>query len=198
MNKYLKPGVAVSLAGMSKQDEHDFIKLCKEAGAGKFYDDDNRGYYNFIGWGKTGSIVLFRELTEELTLITLGQALGRESDVESKNAIVGQSNASNDWFERGEFPPVGAKVQYQAKAPDGHVAIVPYCWYAGTIIAYHDGAVWTSDNGIRQLDNTVFRPLKTEKAKFVERLVLIINDNTTASFTEISGVLYDKGLRFPE
>jgi hypothetical protein len=43
-----------------------------------------------------------------------------------------------------------------------------------------------------------FRPLKTEKERFVERLVLIMNDNTNATFTEISGVLYDKGLRFTE
>lgn len=183
MNKHLKPGVAVAIDGISKQDEHDFIKLCKEDGAGKFYDDDDRGYYNFIAWRKTGSIALFRELTEELTLITLGQALGRESEVE-KNEFCGT-----------EMQPIGwhGEVTYGSRACFNECVILP-----DRQIALKLGGGWcVNDFDSWVGKNFEFRPLKTEKEKFVERYSEFYNAGPLeSSLEEWAESLYDKGLRF--
>lgn len=62
------------------------------------------------------------------------------------------------------LPPVGCRVEYTCKQPDlGHPAIEAGKWYGGTIIAYYDECVWTSDNGIRHLSNTIFRPMRSEE-----------------------------------
>jgi len=64
------------------------------------------------------------------------------------------------------LPPVGCRVEYTCKQPDlGHPAIEAGKWYGGTIIAYYDECVWTSDNGIRHLSNTIFRPMRSEEDK---------------------------------
>lgn len=64
------------------------------------------------------------------------------------------------------LPPVGCRVEYTCKQPDlGHPAIEAGKWYGGTIIAYYDECVWTSDNGIRHLSNTIFRPMRSEEGK---------------------------------
>ena len=178
MNKHLKPGVAVDVRGASDEDVQAVIGACVALGAMRGTDVDSR----YVKWCPEGAVWLSGN-SGQYNRLTISQALGRESEVE------------NTWFERGELPPVGAKVQYQAKATDSHVAIVSYCWYAGTIIAYHDGAVWTSDNGIRQLDNTVFRPLKTEKEKFVERARELEVDGKE-SVSEYIRRLFDNGARF--
>lgn len=61
------------------------------------------------------------------------------------------------------LPPVGCRVEYACKQPDlGHPAIENGKWYGGIIIAYYDDCVWTSDNGIRHLSNTIFRPIRTK------------------------------------
>lgn len=60
------------------------------------------------------------------------------------------------------LPPVGSRIEYACIKPDnGHPAIEFGKWYGGTVIAYYEGFVWTSDNGIRRLDNTIFRPMKS-------------------------------------
>lgn len=70
-----------------------------------------------------------------------------------------------EWDGEG-LPPVGCRVEYTCNQPDlGHPAIEAGKWYGGTIIAYYDECVWTSDNGIRHLSNTIFRPMRTEEGK---------------------------------
>lgn len=60
------------------------------------------------------------------------------------------------------LPPVGARIQYSCiKFDENRPAIEFGKWYGGTVIAYHEGFVWTSDNGIRRLDNTIFRPIRS-------------------------------------
>lgn len=68
-----------------------------------------------------------------------------------------------EWDGEG-LPPVGCRVEYTCKQPDlGHPAIEAGKWYGGTIIAYYDECVWTSDNGIRHLSNTIFRTIRSEE-----------------------------------
>lgn len=94
-----------------------------------------------------------------------------ESDL---NECIGQNVDMPEWNGDG-LPPVGERIEYACKEEDlGHPAILKGSWYGGTIIAYHDGCVWTSDNGIRHLDNTKFRPLRTEEEKALESAKHII------------------------
>ncbi|HAV1619693.1 TPA: hypothetical protein JG829_002397 [Enterobacter hormaechei subsp. steigerwaltii] len=71
--------------------------------------------------------------------------------------------SKQEWNGDG-LPPVGCRIEYTCKQPDaGHPAIEAGKWYGGTIIAYYGEGVWTSDNGIRHLSNTIFRPLRSEE-----------------------------------
>jgi len=75
------------------------------------------------------------------------------------------------------LPPVGLRVQYACKNfHHSRPSIEEGRWYAGTIIAYHDGFVWTSDNGIRPLDNTNFRPMRTEAERKREDALKAMRD----------------------
>lgn len=68
------------------------------------------------------------------------------------------------------MPKVGEGCEYTAiRDGDGqYSSILAGTWYECTkIIAFHDGCVWTSDNGIRPLKNTIFRPIKTEREKVI-------------------------------
>ncbi len=107
------------------------------------------------------------------------------------------------------LPPVGERVSYSCVERDSKEAIEVGQWYCGTIIAYHCGYVWTSDNGIRALSNTRFRPLDraTRKAEAEKKRVV---KSAMKSVAEISCLepramqvktiqeLYDRGyLRLP-
>lgn len=79
---------------------------------------------------------------------------------EYKEAL--SASQKSEWNGEG-LPPVGCRIEYTCTQPDiGHPAIETGKWYSGTVIAYYDGAVWTSDNGIRQLRNTTFRPIRSD------------------------------------
>lgn len=92
------------------------------------------------------------------------------------------------------LPPIGCRVEYTCKQEDiGHPAIEKGKWYCGTIIAYHAECVWTSDNGIRHLKNTIFRPLtsKSDNRKYaaIESLFEILDAGVSASQDAID--IYD-------
>lgn len=92
------------------------------------------------------------------------------------------------------LPPVGCRVEYTCKQPDlGHPAIEAGKWYGGTIIAYYDECVWTSDNGIRHLSNTIFRPMQSEEGKkryaAIEALFEILDAGVSTSQDSID--IYD-------
>jgi hypothetical protein len=98
------------------------------------------------------------------------------------------------------LPPVGERVSYSCIERDSKEAIEVGQWYCGTIIAYHCGHVWTSDNGIRALSNTRFRPLdhaalKAEAEK--KRVVYAARDFLGCMRPQLES-LYDAGyLRLP-
>ncbi len=100
------------------------------------------------------------------------------------------------------LPPVGERVSYSCVERDSKEAIEVGQWYCGTIIAYHCGYVWTSDNGIRALSNTRFRPLdhaarkaELEKKKLIEQAKSVcFAPNSQATLTTIE-CLIDAGWR---
>lgn len=98
-----------------------------------------------------------------------------------------------EWDGEG-LPPVGCRIEYTCKQPDaGHPAIEAGKWYGGTIIAYYGEGVWTSDNGIRHLSNTIFRPLRSEeynkRYEAIEALFEIIDAGVSTSQDSI--YIYD-------
>lgn len=66
----------------------------------------------------------------------------------------------NDWFERGELPPVG--VECQAKLWDRD-------WATMTIKGYHENTVWAGTN-LCILDKAEFRPIRTERDELIDVL----------------------------
>ena len=108
---------------------------------------------------------------------------------------------SNEWFELGELPPVGEAVLYSTtRYQESKPAIEIGNWYRGIIIAYHDGFVWTSDNGIRSLEITKFRPIRTEREKAIEAALSVMSTKTISNTQRKTiNKLYDAGLlRLPE
>lgn len=101
-----------------------------------------------------------------------------------------------EWSGEG-LPPVGLRIEYTPIKQDAKAAIVPGQWYRGKIIAYHDGYVWTSDNGIRQIANTEFRPIRTDRDRWIEAAIKALKP-TMGRFSEekrgIAEMIYDAGL----
>lgn len=92
------------------------------------------------------------------------------------------------------LPPAGCRVEYTCKNPDiGHPSIEPGRWYGGVIIAYYNECVWTSDNGVRHLSNTIFRPMrsKSDQKRYdaIESLFEILDAGVSASQDSID--IYD-------
>ena len=189
MNKHLKPGVAVDVRGASDEVKEQVMVSFVRAGAIRGIDDRMP---NFICWGSSTKRVYFfgGDSVIDYELISINQALGRESEVE-----------------KNELPAVGDIVEYCNKK-EGLERICVDDWKNGDHleclairkVGMDEVPVFFNlrDMTASCLISGFYRPLKTEKEKFVERLVLIMNDNTNATFTEISGILYDKGLRFTE
>ena len=173
MNKHLKPGVAVDVRGASDEVKEQVMIAFMLAGANRdcVHGVNNRNQKNYIFWDEENDVWFSSEMRK--TVISIEQALGRESEVESNELPAVGSHLEVSW---------GKKVAWYecVVLPSNRLAIDRYAgWH---VVGWRD--------------DYEFRPLKTEKEKFVERLVLIMNDNTNATFTEISGVLYDKDLRF--
>lgn len=100
------------------------------------------------------------------------QGITITAPIMSQNLIPRHPKREQEQPWNGEgLPPVGEKVLYTTtEHQEGKPSIEVGKWYLGTIIAYHNGFVWTSDNGLRMLRVTKFRPLKTEAEKERGRL----------------------------
>jgi len=112
-------------------------------------------------------------------------------------------NNMKKWNGEG-LPPVGEDIEYTTTQYQlGKPSIEVGKWYRGKIIAYYNGAVWTSDNGIRLLDVTKFRPIKSERDKaleYVDDKWREHNDGVSGSQArEFFAILYDAGmLKLPD
>ena len=124
-------------------------------------------WYEFVPRLST-TMEIFRLLGGRTSYAGEGEVIGNWRDTLRLRPEEKSMEDKNDWHKRGELPPVGTVCQYTAIKQDSKAAIIPGHWYRGTIIAYHDGYVWTSDNGIRRLSNTKFRPLQTDRERTEE------------------------------
>ncbi len=121
-------------------------------------------------------------------------------------SVIAERRAITEPVWDGEgLPPVGSRIQYSCiKFDENRPAIESGKWYGGTVIAYHDGAVWTSDNGIRHLSNTIFRPIRSPedvvRDEAISEMVGIyfnhgIPGKPNREDYESMGALYDAGYR---
>lgn len=113
----------------------------------------------------------------------------------SKNQYEAALAASEqpEWNGDG-LPPVGQAIEYSCIFFNpNRPAIEQGKWYKGTIIAYYDECVWTSDNGIRPLDNTQFRPIRTEAERKREEAKNAIAElcRSSASNGHSADLIYD-------
>ena len=99
-------------------------------------------------------------------------------------------------------PKVGEACEYTAiNSHNGeYSAVEAGRWYeCKEIIAFHGGFVWTSDNGLRLLSNTLFRPIKTEREKVIEWAVKEWKREDYPAIGNFFGSMYDLGaLTLPE
>ena len=164
-------------------------------------DEDNWGQDDDDAWAQLGELHAgqFDDFVDARMMAIEDEFVKRVNDL--------QSAPTEDWHVKGEFPPVGTVCEYTAIGQDGKVAIIPGHWYRGTIIAYHDGYVWTSDNVIRdnvirRLSSTQFRPLKTERERWVEKAYDIYIKEAPPhpeTWTDVLKRIYDAGLaKMPE
>lgn len=110
------------------------------------------------------------------------------------------------WFERGELPPVGYRLQWRP----GSVGHWEHdSWIDVDVIAHAgDGDIvikWDGEAGNNKqlvaVGQEIFRPLPTERQRTITGIVDIMigtpaNDNMTATerFTVVAGAIYDKYL----
>ena len=99
-------------------------------------------------------------------------------------------------------PVVGEACEYTAiKSHNGeYSAVEAGRWYeCKEIIAFHGGFVWTSDNGLRLLSNTIFRPIKTERERVIEWAMKEWMREDHSTTENLFGSMYDLGaLTMPE
>ena len=95
----------------------------------------------------------------------------------------------------GTLPSVGMECCYSSSSM--------VIWNECTVIAYYDGFVWTSDNGIRSLANTKFKPIdtRTDEEKAFDNYWSNLKDcNDVVEFKEalklsfVAGLNYDWGI----
>lgn len=106
-------------------------------------------------------------------------------------------SADNSWHERGEFPPAGIECEVNFK----------HKWYKTKIVGMNDEfCVFDCRNFSDALyegydDPSVFRPIKTERERFVDAAFLAIRSMGVVIYEEDApylSALYDSGFRAPE
>ena len=96
------------------------------------------------------------------------------------------------------MPKAGDLCEYTAVAKDvGHESITPGIWYRCKVVAFYNGCVWTSDNGIRLLNNTLFREIKTDEERFIEKSIKVVaSEFGVAPTHKVFAELYKAGARY--
>ena len=189
MNKHLKPGVAVDVRGASDEDVQAVIDACARLGLNMAKLDSGKGFVVL-----TASAGDFFEchLSCGLPIISINQAIVRESEVEKA------------WFERGELPPVGTKVKLRCPEFDRDHDF-EFNGAEAEILLHRTTdngnkvAVFVSEHGdYHALVAHCFRPLKTEKEKFVDNLYSEWQKMRQPHLKAVFGELYESGYRKTE
>ena len=114
------------------------------------------------------------------------------------------SNNDNLWFELGELPPVGTIVEFCNKTKSNERICIDD-WLEGdrleviAIRSVHHCELPivfnTRDHTASAIITKNIRPIKSDREKAIDELVILMNDNTNMCFTEIAEKLYDAGYK---
>ena len=102
---------------------------------------------------------------------------------------------SNEWFENGELPPVGAKCEFRV----GN--FWKPCEIKGEAFDYGDRVVLAQAGDAAKLvtSKDKLRPIKSDREKAIEAMAAIWDSNLELSSQSIFEQAYDAGLlRLPE
>lgn len=175
----LKPGVTIMLAGVSEEDYKAFGEACIAAGAnvGEFPSPRQRAATTAFGWSINNNSMyhfLAKHSDDTIQIVTVAEALGR---------------TDNDRHKRVELPPVGShlEVTFGNKSIWHECVLLP-----GKKIAIDRYAGW---HVMGWQDDFEFRPIKTEREKFVERFNQEWHAQNKPLY-EFAAAQYDKGLRY--
>lgn len=92
----------------------------------------------------------------------------------------------NDWYERGEFPPVGTKCEYRKNSDE---------WLVGEIFGHRSDSqgnisAYVNLNGGKNWDYSSqvdkFRPLHTETDKLVDDVIGVLKSVSEAHSTDLA------------
>jgi hypothetical protein len=181
-----KPGDYVRIDGMSK-DQHDSIaNAFMDAGFASGEYNGNHKHYSYLGISVHTKSLFYAAWVGEGNSTLNGREL-------SLSGLLGDEEGV--WSGDG-LPPVGVTVQYSADySTPGTLAGE---WYSGKVVAYHEGFVWLSDNGIRPTEKLKFRPLKSEREIAIEEIEDIHKQWMKGKSMEVSdffGLIYDAGFK---
>jgi hypothetical protein len=119
------------------------------------------------------------------------QEIKRERDKMQKKAEqVAQPAPDNSWHERGEFPPVGTICEM---IDDKNT------WLECEVISHKDGSCigWipSRKSPFYTYYKSEFSPLRTEREKAIDEMILAIDHIKEGNFETFIGALYDAGYR---
>lgn len=108
---------------------------------------------------------------------------------------------SNEWFERGELPPVGTECEVL-----NHQFTSNAAWEKCTILfmgkfkcIYNSESCHERVGSVELTGAIEFRPIRTEREKAIEVATPLIESLKFSSYAKIAEALYDAGLlRLPE
>lgn len=159
------------------------------------YSLDNAGQYNWF------NAVAFRIVDERYK-----PKLLEEFIVDDMTQAVLKNNGflDNSWHERGELPPVGTQCEWKGLRGGKWVQCEVIDKYQDKeMVVFNTGEYRNCKFEILQLDSVEFRPLKTEREKFVDAGVNALK--ASGKWTHVSSVtatalevLFDAGFRAPE
>ena len=108
-----------------------------------------------------------------------------------------EQTPEKSWHEKGELPPVGVECEYKFANPsyDWTPVKINYISQKHAIfVCLNDGEEVHTDC----FTVNKFRPLKTEREKFVEAAIGVYISTSATTFEEFSQKLYDAGFKAPE
>ena len=196
MQKYkikLQAGDYLPTGGLSEKDYYEIGNRFMEDGCPKleFPRVDGHGGFidqDFFGWSKRWG-GFYHAASEAFD----GRIL-RYSEVME----LAEPEASTDWHERGELPPVGTRCEWSANER---------CFEPCTILIYHAGCVvfyhtkYPANVRLLKLEGITFRPIKSDRQKAIEKALeyLPFGDATNEYSIKCLGIIYDAGLlKLPE
>lgn len=127
----------------------------------------------------------------ELFISEISESNPDEDDVSKK--------PESSWFDLGEFPPISEQCEWKGLNGGFWVQCEVIDKYQDKeMVVFNTGEYRNCRYEILKLDSVEFRPIRTEREKFIEQAWdRLRGDTAHKETTELLGQLYDLGYRLP-